>query len=1005
MKGGREGARSYRCVRPARWFAALAVSALALCAGRARAADIITFVIAAGPARQTLWQFQDQANVWVLFGYDEAAPVTTHPVSGPLEPAAALAQMLQGTGLTFTFGDRVKGRQIVTVGRSAVKQPSPPAPGLDTAQPTRSPGASAASHRGDVLEEVTVTGTHIHDMDPVGAPPRVYTPGDIEEFGATTLAEFLQSTPETFGGGATEDTHIGTEALSNTGFGVGLNLRGLGSEATLILVNGRRPAPSGSNGAFTDISVIPLIAVQRVEVLTDGASAVYGSDAVGGVVNIITQDSDLTSNRQKYLGAETRLQMGSVTDGVMREQRFGQLFGWSWGTVDGALAVEYYHRDALDARDRELARSDLTPWGGNNFDTDFSNPGNIVAGTQTWAIPHGQNGQSLKPSDLTAGTINLQNQYQDAQILPSQRRFSLYGAERASLGDTVTAFADVLVSERRANEQNGGAGYGMMVPSTNPFYVNPTGETDPITVYYNFLDDLGTATTSAAVQTVNVGAGLNVYVGRGWQVGATLSDATEKQNVSTTGVPDITALEVALSDPNPATAFNPFGDGSHTNPATLAAIRGETQFHMTSTLQGASVSADGPIVELPAGALKGALGVEFRQQSFESSQTQNLLYAASHSVLGRHLWAAFGEVVVPIVAPGHSFEGLRKLELSVAARHEGYGNSDSTIPKYALTWSPIQRVEFGGTWAKSSRPPNLGDLDESRNVSGPIVLPDPKSPSGTTTALVWSGNNAQLKAERATNWTLSARVNREDAQGLSAGLTYFNIAFTNRIQGFTLSADALQNQNYASIVTRNPTPALIDQICSTTINIAGSADNCRSIAYGAVVDLRIRNVQTLQTQGVDFYESYKLPSRFGDFSVGLNGTYMFEYALTSPPGGRFSLLNTLSNPIELHMHSSIAWNYHRIGVIVSGNYTNSYWNPQTVPTSKIDSWTTADVQLKWVLGAPGSWLEDTEFRLTMRNVFDQNPPFVSNASAGIGYDQENGDLTNRFVILGIAKRW
>jgi iron complex outermembrane recepter protein len=992
------------CARFGRWVVALALSVLALGAQCTWSADVVRFDIAAGPARQTLLQFQDDAHVWVLFAYDAVDQTVTHSVTGPLEPAAALAQMLEGTALTFAFGDRVKGRTVVAV--DAGRRSSSVRTGPETGRASAGPSAKAVVHHNDVLDEVMVTGTHIRDTEPVGAPPKVYSQEDIEESGASTVVEFLHLMPETFGGGATEDTTLGREAFSNTGFGVGVNLRGLGSEATLILVNGRRPAPSGSSGAFTDVSNIPSIAIQRVEVLTAGASSVYGSDAVGGVVNFITQDSELTSQAQQFSGARTRSRLSTTTDGSMRAQQFGQLVGWSEGNTSTAIGFEYLHRDALNAADRVLAQSDLTGLGGSNFDSSFSNPGNIRDGGLVWAIPRGQSGYALRASDLLAGTVNLNNQHSDAQVLPSQRRFSLYGATRASLSDELTVFWDALLSRRTAVEQTGGATADISVPSSNPFYVNPLGNRDPVTIQYNFLADLGPDTTNAVVQTANLGLGAEVAVGHDWLASTRMSEAIEKQNVSVTNLPDLQALNAALADPNPTTAFNPFGDGSHTNPNTLTAIRGVSRFKMTSTLRAASVTADGPVAELPGGALKVALGMEYRNQSFESSQTQSLLYAPYSSALGRHLWGGFCEVIAPLIEPAQSSVGLRKLTLSVAARRESYSDSDGAItPRWGLSWSPIQRVELGGTWAKSSRPPNLGDLDESRNFNESIGLPDRSVPSGSTTALVLFGTNSQLHAEHATNWTLAARLQREEEQGLSMGLSYFNINFNNRIQALSTTIDVLQNPGYASIVIRNPSPALVDKLCSTSVSVSGSADNCRGVSYGAVVDFRVQNVQTLQTQGFDFDAAYRYPSRFGTFDLSLVGTYMTEFALTSPPGGRLSLLDTLSNPIRLHMRGSLTWRYRGLGVILSGNYANSYWNTEAVPMTRIDSWMTADAQMTWAPGGSSAWLAGTEFQFIVRNVFNRNPPFASNASAGIGYDQENGDLTNRFVTLGIVKRW
>ena len=163
--------------------------------------------------------------------------------------------------------------------------------------------------------------------------------------------------------------HLGTEAQTNSGLGTGVNLRGLGAGATLVLMNGRRIAPSGTAGVFVDIDNIPLAALERVDMLADSASALYGADAVGGVINLIMRDN--------FTGAETLASSGIGTHSTLRSYLVSQTIGHKWDDATAMLAVEFYRRDALPADQRAYTLSNLTSLGGSDFDVNFGNPGNI----------------------------------------------------------------------------------------------------------------------------------------------------------------------------------------------------------------------------------------------------------------------------------------------------------------------------------------------------------------------------------------------------------------------------------------------------------------------------------------------------------------------------------------------------------------------------------------------------------------------------------------------------
>jgi len=210
---------------------------------------------------------------------------------------------------------------------------------------------------GTLPEAALVTGTHIRGNTDSAFPITLYTREVIESSGASTLQEFIQKIPQNFNGGASESTAgsvAGGGNATNAVDGTGVNLRGLGNDATLVLVNGRRVAPANMVANFVDLSMIPLYAVDRIEVVTDGASAIYGSDAVGGVVNII-----LGRNLD---GAETRVRYGSVTRGSTTEKEFGQTLGHGWDSGFVQLIYDYWDRTPLDANSRSYAQSAPAPF-------------------------------------------------------------------------------------------------------------------------------------------------------------------------------------------------------------------------------------------------------------------------------------------------------------------------------------------------------------------------------------------------------------------------------------------------------------------------------------------------------------------------------------------------------------------------------------------------------------------------------------------------------------------
>lgn len=998
-------------------IAALLLAASLVTASWGRANErAVEFNIPPQALGSALLIFAKQAEVQVSVSTTVIAGMKTPGVVGKFTPSVALTRLLVETDLRFsTVGERTYAvaEEKASDNAQPSQAPSPPteastspatpaAASVGTAEGAKkkNPGNDANDELNAVeLGDLVVTGTYIRRAEPVGGQLITIERADIDRSGFSTTQDVIRALPQNFGGGPSEDTQLGLEASTNAAKSTALNLRGLGAGATLVLVNGRRLAVAGSEGTFTDVSSIPLSAVERIEILTDGASAMYGSDAVGGVVNFILH--------KDYRGAETQLQLGSVTEGSLNEQQLGQALGTAWDSGGAYLSYEYYQRDSLPAADRALAaNSDLTSLGGDDFSSIEGNPGNIIAGGEIWAVPRGQDGRSLQPADFVAGTFNLQNLNEGRDLLPEQRRHSAFGAISQALGPSAEIFLESLYAQRDADTKLAGLPLTLLVPSSNPFYVNPTGDVADIDVPYNFFDDLGPRTFSVEVKTSSTALGVTYDPGKNWRTTLVATYGVENVRQSQGNSVDFNALVTALADPDPATAFNPFGDGSFTNPATLEAIRTDVSFRTDSVLRSANFIATGPLLRLPGGELSLAIGADHRQQSFESLSTT--VNGASGADFDRRTSAFFSEVVAPLIGQENRRSGLEQLEVSLAGRYDNYDDFGSTTnPKFSARWSPVNGLVLRGTWGTSFKAPNLADLDETNNGSFIFPMPDPLAPSGESPTLFWFGKNADLTEETATTWTLSTKLVPPSLPGFSVELSYYNIEYEDRIQEapFVLSF-LTDEQRYAAIVTRNPTAEERAVVCSRSTFFGDPAD-CLSSPIAAIIDARTNNTSIVKNTGIDLLGSYSFDTDVGRFDLDMNATYALDYSQRqTPTAPKVELLDRVNNPVRFRARSSLSWS--RLGFSTAAflNYSDSYHDNLSVPNRKIDSWVTADIQLSYETDAAQSqWSRGISVALTVRNLLDEDPPFVNNGAGGIGYDAENADLLGRFVNLRFRKEW
>lgn len=936
-----------------------------------------------------LHQVARQSGAQIMFSPDQVAGLSAPRLVGDFDAQEAVERLIAGAGLVA----EQSGGTIVIRGRSG-----PPRAGV----------ASTAEAQSDIV----VTGSRIRGAGPIGSNVVTIGRNAIDESGFGTVQDLLQQLPQNYGGGSSDATAglTGTNgAGQNTSYGSSINLRGLGPSSTLVLLNGNRPPLGGLGGTFADVSMLPISAIDRIEVLPDGASAIYGSDAVAGVVNIIP--------RTNFRGLETSIRYGSA-DGDFTEVQASAIVGKHWSSGHVILAYEYDSRGRLSASDRSFATEDLRAFGGPDYRTGFSNPGTIVAGGTTYAIPKGQNGSGIAAGNLTPGTSNLQDGWLGADLLPRQRRQSVYASLSQNITDRLSLSAEGLFSERRYNKHDNSSGYNatVSVPPSNPFYVNPGSPGAPVQVEYSFRDDFGPLTDEGVVKAYGGTLGAHLDLGP-WQAQINGTYGRQDEQARTINRVNTARLAQALADPDPATSFDIFGDGSWTSPATIARIRGLTETDDSDTLWTAAAKADGPLFALPAGDVRLAVGAEYRREKFTSSSIADT--ATLTPIFSRGTWpgarevaAVFGEVLAPIVSDADAIPGVRSLTLSAAGRYEHYNEFGSTTnPKLGLSWSPLPGLSIRSTFGTSFRAPSFVDLLQTPTSTayGVFPLADPTSPTGTRNALLLTGNRPDIGPERATTWTVGFDVKPSMLPDFNISATYFNIRYRDRIAGpGSAILNILQNRaTYAGIITDSPSLVTVDALYASPyfINLFGIPASDVS----AIIDARTQNLSVVEETGLDFSIDYSHSLLGGRLALDLAGTWLFrlDQAFTrSAP--EISILNTVGNPVDLRLRAGGSWAIDEFSFAAHVNFTDGYRNTIPIPAEHVSAWTTVDAQIGYSFDQTQGALHGLRLSLSATNLLDRAPPYVNFAYPGItavGYDPQNASAVGRVISFEITKSW
>ncbi len=794
------------------------------------------------------------------------------------------------------------------------------------------------------LQKESVTGSHLKRVDIEGLTPVLVIDRDqIDNSGATTVAEVLRKLPSNSGPSFDEKF---TNSFAPGSAGV--SLRGLGQNATLILVNGRRVANYGFaqniNETFVDLNSIPLGAIERIEVLKDGASAIYGSDAIAGVINVIL--------RKDYEGSEVELGYGGTDKGDGEETSANFLAGVNSAMGNITFNVNYFKRKAIMHTDRDFSKSaNHESQGGYDFRSSAYPIANVRSASGPWLAING---------------FFDYNPY--ITLVPATERLSSMLNLNRDISENVRFFGEFSYTQVRTDAQMAptplfGDVEDVVVRADNPF--NTYGED----VYTRWrMLDAGPRKSHIETDSYRILAGLEGTWGEwDWNGAAIYSRSKTVDN----GKNFINRL--ALIDAIDKGEVNPFG----TTRSDLDPVKASTNRTAISTLKSIDFTATTDIFELPAGSVGLALGAEYRKEAVEdtpdklSEEGQIIGSGGTSSEGDRHLTSLYAEASVPIIDA---------LEAQLAVRFEDYSDFGTTTnPKIGLRYQPNDWLMVRGSWGTGFRAPSLPEIYLGKSVSYPFltdtrrcaVTGNDADCGGSQYKTEFSGN-PDLDPEESDNIYLGLVV--EPIDNLNIGLDYWKFKHTDRIDANTQYLLDHEEAFPGKVVRADPAfpgdPGEILLIKDTFLNLSEQ-----------------------KTDGIDLDVRYKIETdEYGTFELHGIGTYVFSFKRRAAPGEPLEdLVGTYGYP-EFRGNLYLDWTRNDWGVYAALNYIGSYdqYYPEPDGSSgKVDAWTTFDLQVRYM------GFESLDVRLGVDNLFDEEPPFSNSETEG--YDFATHDPTGRFI--------
>ena len=895
-------------------------------------------------------------------------------------------------------------------------------------------GANALAQE-QVIQRVEITGSAIKRIQREGAlPVQVISKETIARTGATTVSDLVQKLPAMQG-----FTIEAIAAGTNSGGRTTASIHDLGGAYTLVLLNGRRMAPLQDSGSSVNLNSIPLSAVERVEVLTDGASALYGADAIAGVINFILKKNyqgvsvDAGYVHPEHEGGKSA--NASITAG------FGDLDENGYNVL---MTYRHDEQRQLKATQRDFAKTGYIPFSheGANYIYDRTSTSTVPANaTVSFTNPAVNKAIGFNPFQKSSGAcaeLNVPYLSNDAltnfcsfdfaatvEIIPESKRDTFFSSGRLKLGENAVAFADLSLARFDLTARIAANPVNVSVPKGTPLYnqyiqPNLTAAQQELAtgaVAQFRAVDWGTRDSQTITDVRHLVAGVEANA-FGWDLNSAVTLSKYKIDEKYTGGYMLnTEFRSMLSN----RSFDPFAPSGSQSDATKTLIenslfKGSIR-EAYSDMKGFDVRGSREVFALPGGAASVAVGADYRElqqvQTASEAAKNGSIYAFSKPAENdytRDSTGAFAELALPV---------LKNLEMTAAIRWDKYSavkdalagkdvgdSQDASTYKVTARWSPVQQVLVRASYGTGFR---VADQDSIASpvvsagfTAGSYVCPTALETEnagycrpGKAQYDVKRGGNSELSPEESKQYTLGFRI--EPSSSVTFGADLWDVRMTNQVSSVS------EIQAFAD-------PAKFRELFSAFTNPATGEEKW-SFLQAPI------NIGRSHYRGIDWDFTVGEKYSFGKFSLNVNGTHMLKADYTTPGTDnvwtnsmdRYGINNavTFRNLARFtaaldtgKMVNSFTLNYRN-------GYTDAAASPYNVATKanitqpirlQIPSYSTIDYQGKYFISK--QW----DVRVGVKNLLDKEPPLSLRTSSGhqVGYDPRYADTMGRTLYLNTS---
>jgi iron complex outermembrane receptor protein len=942
---------------------------------------------------------------------------------------------------------------------------------------------AAAQPPAEPVESVTVTGTSIRGVATVGSNVINVGQQEIKETGAQTVADIMVNVPSITGMGSAGQGENHTSYYQPTIHQLGSSL----SNSTLVLIDSHRAPAGDTNHPVVDPNIVPTIMLERVEVLADGSSSTYGSEAIAGVINFITRkkfDGILFNAQAGFMDGQ-RSNQASFLVGTTGEKS-AVLFSYQYSNK-GQLLSSHRPFTFPDQRSRAVANG-LPSSGTSNFNSFNCDPATIrpnAAGTTYFVNAQG----SATVSNNQANAFC--NNWDTDVLIEKEVRHALMSKGIHELTPDITLTAEVVYATLARDSQGAPGTLTATVFNTgsqaNPFYTNPPGVTATRQeIRWDSSKLLGPSDVFHKSRTMYADVGVEWRITDDWVVNGLANYAHDDSqsgtyNTLNTGVaflalnrttnaagnltlPSIPGTNtIILNDPLTATNALDVWNPAATNRTSAAVINqlrdsatvirkmfGIAQFRLT---------ANGSLFDLPAGAIKVALGFEELDSTlYQTSVGPNgtgpaTTNSRNYSWLGEHRKdsAGFLEFIFPLISPDMNVPLVQKLDLNLSGRYDSYSDVGNTSnPKIAWNWDVIDGLRLRGNWSTSFVAPAL-DVPGSAQYPGfyagntfqaqtnnanvsvaayPLVtqLGIPGCTASSVTCNIASiqgivnrSGDANVKPIRGRSWSVGFDFTPDFVPGLTTQFTYWSTTMLGGITGPNFQ-NVINSKSLQSLVTFTPNCATPAQIAALQGSIpqTGALPACAQYLFKDPNS----NYLNLKIGGIDAAIQYAYPTdSWGDFRAGVSLTQFTQFDEAFGIGAQgeyFDILNTTGAntafpSVATSMRANLGWSFEDYNVNLFMNYTGAYknWGTPVNPLildanlnpagggDHVKANVTFDLNLAYTFST--RWTGDNEISLNFRNLFDREPPFY-NSNTG-GYDSWVANPYGRVIQIGFQAKY